>query len=430
MILDVDGHKSLMALFGEESKASRNHLPELNREIETASFRVLGELCSQAKGRSVVSKADNFDDCVLYAMQLESAMLEPAGTHTSEESAANDSYEPPEYDGGDAEPETMEPDEEVVEDEEVDANTSEPAGEAPAPESPVSIRSQDDVSLEVAAYGFLSSLVSIEKCRPIMLEDKDFIRASLVLAKCSPSFDLKSEAVRYLVAISPYAKREADKSLSFSAVDLMEVFREALHFDTLSPLPLTANAVQSTAMEGAERIFDIVSAPFQCSVITHVLERFTRLVKTVTRPTKGETKAANGGLLGCSLTLLLLRSVGNKDAQNLLFTSDLLTSMIQLTQWRSDPKLRTEEQEQLQWDATITHCLQIIAFVFRRTEESLQQAGIVPATLARTVFMISRPGKAPRKAIDFKTALRRIVDERTNLAAVVAAQRILVSLED
>jgi hypothetical protein len=43
LILDVEGHKCLMVLFGEESKVPRNHLPELNCEVETASFRVFCE---------------------------------------------------------------------------------------------------------------------------------------------------------------------------------------------------------------------------------------------------------------------------------------------------------------------------------------------------------------------------------------------------
>ena len=287
---------------------------------------------------------------------------------------------------------------------------------------PVTIRSQEDTSLEVSAFEFLSSLVLAEKCRSVLLQDSDFIHTSLALVKCSSSFDLKSETVRFLVTIAPYAKREQDESLAFSGGDLMEVFRETLHLDTVktSSAP-KVDFVQSIAMEGAERIFDDVSSPFQCSVVAHTVERFARLVKSVTRPSNGDARGTNSGPLACSLTLLMLRSVGNKDVQNLLFTTDLLTSMIQLTQWRYDPKLRSEEQHPLQWDAAVCHCLQIIAFVFRGTEESLQQAGVVPLTSFRTVLMILRPGKAPRKAIDFKTALRRIIDEGTNSAAVLAS---------
>lgn len=141
-------------------------------------------------------------------------------------------------------------------------------------------------------------------------------------------------------------------------------------------------------MEGAEVLFDQVSSPFQCSVIAHAVERFSRLVKSVTRPSKGDVPCANRGLLACSLTLLMLRSVGNNKSQSLLFSNDLLVPMIHLTWWRFDPKLRSEEQDPLQWEATVYQCLQIVAFVFRGTRESLDQAGVAPMALARTVLMI------------------------------------------
>jgi len=451
LILDVDGHKSLMALFSEESKASRNHSPELNREIETESFRVLAQLCRRSKGRNLVTKANNFDECMSYAMETESSMMETASenvepTETGDE-ASNDEAKTGDDAPGDesgagdgisqADAETggeaLEEDEELEGTESVDANSSapEPVAITSAATPPATIRTQEDVSLEIAAFKFLSSLVPSEKCRPTLLEASGFIHASLALAKCSPSFELKSEAVRFLVTIAPYAKRELGDSMAFSAGDLMEVFRESLHLDTLqTSLTVKVNEVQSSAMEGAERIFDQVSSPFQSSVMAHAVERFTRLVKSVTRPSKSDARDNNGGPLACCLTLLMLRAVGNKDVQCLFFTSDLMTSMIQVTQWRYDPKLRSEEQDRLQWDAAVCHCLQIIAFVFRGTEESLKQASVVPPALSRTVLMISRPGKAPRKAIDFKTALRRIIDEGTNATGVVAAQRILNSLED
>jgi hypothetical protein len=44
--------------------------------------------------------------------------------------------------------------------------------------------------------------------------------------------------------------------------------------------------------------------------------------------------------------------------------------------------------------------------------------------------MIALPRKAPRKATDVLTTIKRIIDEGTNIAAVVAAQRILSFFED
>ena len=426
-----------MALLGDEARASRDHLPELNCQIETASFKVLAQLCSRSKARNVVTKAENFDECVLYAMKIESSMVESSAVENSMRAVKDD--EPPKDD--DEPVKSIGTDDEVSRDEtepvagasmKVDSDAPSNANDDPATGAPtVTLCPHEDASLEVAVFEFLSSLLPVEKFRSTLLCDKDFIHASLALAKCSPSSVLKSAAVQFVVAISPYAKRDQSESLAFSAGELMEVFRGTLHLDTVTTFSAdTANTLQNAAMEGAERMFDEVSSPFQCSVIAHAVERFTRLVKSITRPSKGDACSGNCGLLACSMTLLMLRSVGNKDVQSLLFTGDLLTPMVQLTQWCYDPKLRSEEQDPLHWEAAVCQCLQIIAFVFRGTDERLQQAGVAPVSLARTVLMIARPGKAPRKAIDFKTALRRIIDEGTNAASIVAARRILSSLED
>jgi hypothetical protein len=51
-----------------------------------------------------------------------------------------------------------------------------------------------------------------------------------------------------------------------------------------------------------------------------------------------DTVRKHGGLLTFFLVLLLLRSIGNNDVPDILFTKDLLTSMILLVQWRYDSK--------------------------------------------------------------------------------------------
>jgi hypothetical protein len=397
-----------MNLFSEESRTSRHELPEVNRQVETAAFGVLAQLCTRSKGRSAVTEGHGFDDCLMYAIQLISSLVASA---KDKDDDADDTDE-------DA---TSESDETGFE-------------KSTAPEPvPGDIRSLADASLETVAIKFLSSVVPSKKCRSTLLQDNRFTRASLEVAKSSISCVLQSEVVRFLVAIAPYAKHEQDAGLAFSAERLMEVFRGMVDFDTAiewQSASSEVNLVQSKAMEGAERIFECVSSEFQRSVITHATDRFTRLVMTFTRPSSKDTIREHGGLLACSLTLLLLRSVGNNDVQDILFTKDLLTSMIHLVQWRYDSKSRAEVPDPLHWDAAICHCLQVIAFVFQGTEDRLKERDVSPTTLARTVLMMARPGKAPRKATDFITALRRIIDEGTNTAAIVAAHRILSSFED
>ena len=45
--------------------------------------------------------------------------------------------------------------------------------------------------------------------------------------------------------------------------------------------------------------------------------------------------------------------------------------------------------------------------------------------LAGTTLMLARPGKAPRKAIDVQSALKRIAEGPDDAGAAVAAQRVI-----
>lgn len=388
----------------------------LNRQVETAAFGILSELCSQSKGRSAVTESKEFGECLEYAGQLVRAM-------TSSQVEVSDVAETLD------DTEQTKP-EEDVEQEPVASDTV----AAPPPYS--TIQATADTSLETAAVKFLTSVVPSQMCRSTILQnDNEFVRAAMQVTKESPCLELHSEVIRFLVKISPYIKKQ-DEGVSLSVAEkMMAVFLDVLQIETArtgrKALP-NAAIVQNAAMEGVEILFESVSPELQRSVVSIVVERFARLVKTFTRPSGKDATGSrtHGGVLACSLTLLMLSSIGKTEVNDLLRTKDLLTFMIQLTQWRYDPKSRSEDSDTLYWDTAVCHCLQLMAFVFRGTEECLEEADIVPGALARTVLMMARPGKAPRKAIDFPSALRRIVQDGTNMAAVVAAQRILSLLEE
>jgi hypothetical protein len=68
--------------------------------------------------------------------------------------------------------------------------------------------------------------------------------------------------------------------------------------------------------------------------------------------------------------------------------------------------------------------LLLLSTALWRPDEILDKAGIDLKGLTRTTLMLARPGKAPRKAIDFKSALGRIIDSG-DAASSVAAQRVV-----
>jgi hypothetical protein len=210
----------------------------------------------------------------------------------------------------------------------------------------------------------------------------------------------------------------------------MGAFRDALQIDQKVGDKSNQNILLSTALDGAEVIFEDVTSELQSAIIGDVVTRFASLVKNVTRTSSNDASRSHSGLLACRLSMMMLRSMGKNHLQSLLFTPDVMTSMIHITQWRYDPKARVSDEQSLYWDAAVCHCLQIMSTVLGGTARSLEDYGIDPGALSRTVLMLTRPGKAPRKACDFLTALRRIIQEGQNAAAAVAAQRIVHCLEE
>ena len=107
-----------------------------------------------------------------------------------------------------------------------------------------------------------------------------------------------------------------------------------------------------------------------------------------------------------------------------VFTQELLKSFMNIIQWRHDPKTSLDKADEQAWNASISNCLLILSLVLWRPDEILSKANLNLTELASTPLMLARPGKAPRKAIDLKSALTKIT-ESSDSAASLAASRIL-----
>jgi hypothetical protein len=155
-----------------------------------------------------------------------------------------------------------------------------------------------------------------------------------------------------------------------------------------------------------------------------VTERYSKLLKshTVTRAVSKGNDRTGGGELAYHLTTLMLLAKGKACVEE-CFNHQVVASFVNTIQWRYDPKT-TIDGDVAYWDASVTHCLQLLALVLWRDNESLAKAGIKIQDLKRIVLMVARPGKAPRKAIDFPSALG-VVAKNGEAAAKIAAIRII-----
>jgi hypothetical protein len=119
-----------------------------------------------------------------------------------------------------------------------------------------------------------------------------------------------------------------------------------------------------------------------------------------------------------------LLQIKGKEFTDDIFTQELMTSLIHLVQWRRDPKTSLGTPNERAWDASVANCLLLLSMALWRPDEILKKTGIDLKALSQTALMLARSGKAPRKAIDFRSALSRII-ESGDAPSNVAAQRVI-----
>ena len=388
LLLEADTFLSIMTLFSKEDhQAEWRSEPELRGQIEGAAFELLGRLCDASpKGRKGVGSADACDSCIARAVEVVESFTK---TEEKDEGGKEDNEEDDASDAGDLAPEKG--------------------------HKPLEFENLDNTKLCAASLSFLASLVPVSNVRKDLADSEKFVKAASALVTTTFHLKLQYEAVKLMRSLTPFAAN----GQNLSPDRLADVLLEALKFEAEDPKrnqqePTNANLLHGTAVAGIQIVFNSLSGEKQLELGQAISSRFSKAAKNVT-VAKGDR--LHGGQLCYSLTSILLMARG-KDSTESVFTTQLLTSMVNLIQWRYDPKTRLDDPDASLWNASVTHCLQLLSLTLMTTEERLNNAGIKPADLAKTVLMVARPGKAPRKAIDLSSALSKaIVDSGDPIAA-------------
>jgi hypothetical protein len=378
-------------------KAKRMH-------VESAAFELVARLCSSStKGRNAVAESEHCADCIASAMEILS----------SEASVDDDDNSD---DGEDEEAEVaIEPEAEW---------TPAPPPDPPSYDlmiDPVGGSSENE--LAVAACLLLSALAPTSLARQTLVQDDRFVRSLSALAGDTSIAELRYAGLKLVSALLPFVAGE-DKA---STDRLCEVLLSALTSEhkLKQTVELNANLLHGTAVDGIMIVFDYLSIEQQETAAKAVAAHFQKTVKTftVTRSTSKQALRAHGAHLCYNLTLALLL-VRGKEFMDVIFTQDLLKSFMNIIQWRSDPKTTVEKTDEKAWNGSISNCLLILSLILWRPDDILAKANLNLKELASASLMLARPGKAPRKAIDLKSALTKIT-ESTDSAASLAASRIL-----
>lgn len=472
ILLEADGHLSVLALFSNEnSSSSWRTKPEAARRLETAAFELLSQLCAASqKGRQAVSGAEHFSESLNKALEViscliprgsadEEAVLETTGEQAVEgiederakseleESEIVDEATSPKNDqqeGDDNVADAAEKEEEeVTKDPQVPSQkpTREPAKNEKAagdrtdttPYAPKCLHGDNvitlpfsDSLLEVAAFGFVSSLIQIKTIRNEVLTNYAFVTSCCALAVYFSDSVLQQEAVSLLTKLAPFVSNEATNIILTTDV-LASTFLRILKSenDVKTKDESFSARLQGRVVSGILCIFDSMSSDVQVDVLRQVVLQVNTIIKNcaVSRTVKNadEQRGAAVGELACGMSYLLLHARGVLLAGKVV-SPQMLVTLAHVIQWRFDPKTVLQDVEVQFWNATATHCVLLISSFVIGSQQNFN--GIKLGDLPGVVLMVARPGKAPRKAIDFCSALQKLI-EVGDAAASVAAQRIL-----
>lgn len=377
-------------------------------ELQRYSFELIGHLCARsAKGRVAVAATESCQDCLDIATGIVSSMRSDIDTTVSTlDPRAN----------GDG----------LLLNDDGDCCLSDALATGDSVLSDSSVLNDMTVELAelcCAACHFLSGLVATSNGRNALLGNNTSISALALLAVDANRTDLQLASLNLLVSLASFITEESDLSASIVAKVAISVVTSENKIDLSSAAK--ANLLACSAVNGALVVLDLLSESEQKELSHLFSATFVRCIRTLVVP-KGKAKDDDSEVsaqlvYGLSLTLFVIRG---KTFADEIFTHELIAACVNLIQWRLDPKTTIGNVDQNGWDGCVTHCLILITILLCRPLHSLKSSGIDLEVLTSTPLMLTRTGKAPRKAIDLRSALELIVSG-SDAAAALSAMRLL-----
>jgi hypothetical protein len=399
VLLEGDTYLALMALVTskDHDADSRNDSPTW-RELECSAYELLTSLClGSTKGRNVVAAANTCESCVSRAVDIVTDLVESRETPVVEAfNALSTEYSDVE--------ET-------------------PGSDLVASHSELE---QSDIVLCVAACGFLSALADVTAVHNALCKNEEAVSALSHFVISSKAHDLRFAALNVIVSYAPYVSDGVALTSCIVGEVLLAVLSSKEKFQATPKL--NTNQMHHAAVCGVSIVFDLFEKEAQEKVAGCVTSLFMQSVRgcVVSRSVAKEEERAYSADLSYALTSTLLSFIGREFVAK-VFTSDVVTALLHMVQWRYDPKTVLTASEKQIWDASVVNCLLLLSSLLWKPDEVLIASGINLEALANTTLMLARPGKAPRKAIDVKSALNCAIGG-SDAGSAVAGTRVLCRL--
>lgn len=398
-MLEADIYLSILSLFSR-SDIRHDTGGERRNEIEYAAFNILAQLCvGSAKGRKAVTGAAGFGGCFDRALDLVSSSTRE---HAQTTELA---------DGGETTDATGPTSE-------IDVGSVVATGQSEI--------ASPGLGLVEAAFSFLSSTIVSKKIQDALVCNSTFIQACSNFAREGRTPTLRGAAVRIIARLARCTTQESELTSENTGDLLLETLVEQSNAPVGSESQ-EGKSTQVIAADGLYFVFDKLSTEKKQTVIQEVGKVYTSVLKSRSLSKSMNTAAdrLNTGELAYCLTRIMLLGMGNESVETIFGTS-VIMPLVGTVQWRFDTKTVPEDDELVYWDASTTHALQILASWLEQGKSFLPEGSSCAKSrnLKENVWMVARPGKAPRKAIDFGTAVGLALKTRDS-SARLASERVL-----
>lgn len=379
---------SILSLFSPSHIVDGRAKPK----VECAAFNVLADLCAGShNGRKAVTSGSCFKDAFDRALEL-------ASLHAND-SQSSISLEVVPY-AANEESKNQENDEE--------GNSK-------------SEQKNLENSLVEAAYYFLSAAIVAKSAQESLACNKSFVQA------CFKSASKGSSIITRRAAMGIVAKlcRCEFENSELTPGNASELFRQVLGDQKdAEGHDSQGKSIQIVAAEGLLHILGKLSGEQEQEAIEDVVKVYSNVVRqrSLSKSSATLIDRKNAGELAYCLVRILFLGMRSEKANN-FFGSCAIAPLIGTVQWRYDNKTALDKDEEIYWDAATCHAMEILCLWFEQGKPYMTEAsskGGLPRGLKDHVWMVAGPGKAPRKSIDFGSALQtacKYGDASTRIAA-------------
>lgn len=398
VLLEGDTYLSMMGLLASETMDSSS-LPSKRKKLETLTFELLTKLVAGSqKGRAAVMSSESCEGCVATAMEIFSGGSAHSPTPDPESDIENEVEGTP-GDSGEGEEGPIKPVKQI-------ANV-----ELQVPLDSI------DIDRMVAASAFLASLGRTKVVQAKAIASEEFVLSLKSTAITSPNVELQYAALSLISDLATSVSKDGTLDQGLVVAVLKHFLSLELSFKDLKTA--NTNQVYLCASNLLVVTIDTMSFEDQLHLTSKIVELFKRSCRSciVTRSTAKPSERAFAADLAYSLTCILFVARG-KTFVDEVFTTEVVTCLAQMIQWRKDPKTTLASDTEDTWDAAVENCLTILSLVVWRPDDRVEINKIASSDL-----MLVRPGKAPRKAIDLKSAL-----ERFSGSSAITAKRVTARL--